>query len=350
MRLLSTDSVSCYGGRDDGWSEAILASCPSLRTGCRPAPWARNAHLQNLLTVAHDGLASAPRWDLDERLVMADGGTISIQWLGLSAPPGTPVVVVLHTICGSGDALRRLVTSLHRDLGWVVAACNRRGHAGLPLTAPQINTMGSTADFRVQLDTIATRRPDAPLYGIGVSAGSGLLVRYLGEERDRARLRAGVALCPAYDVPDAFAFVHPRYDAYLTRKLIGFFLEPHRAMLGAVTGFDAGLRAPSILEFHRRIFPLAGYDSLAAYYHGSDPMAVALDITNPILVINAIDDPVCVEANVHRHLAAMQTLPRMTLAVTRYGSHCGFFDRPLAGGSWAERTIAEYLRTAHQLL
>ena len=67
-------------------------------------------------------------------------------------------------------------------------------------------------------------------------------------------------------------------------------------------------------------------------------------------IINAIDDPVCVEANVHRHLGAMQTLPRMTLAVTRYGSHCGFFDRPLAGGSWSERAIAEYLRTVHQLL
>lgn len=350
MKLLANDSVSCYGGRDEGWNEAILASCSSLRTGCRPATWARNAHVQNLLTVTHDGLASIPPWDLDERLVMADGGTVSIQWLGLAAPPDTPVVVVLHTICGSGDALRRLVTSLHRRLGWVVAACNRRGHAGLPLTAPQINTMGSTADFRVQLDAIVARRPDAALYGIGVSAGSGLLVRYLGEERDRARLRAGVALCPAYDVPDAFAFVHPHYDAYLTRKLIAFFLEPHRSMLGAVAGFDEGLRASSILEFHRQVFPLAGYDSLAAYYRGSDPMAVALDITHPILVINAIDDPVCVEANVHRHLDAMQTLPRMTLAVTRYGSHCGFFDRPLAGSSWSERAIAEYLRAAHRLL
>ena len=42
--------------------------------------------------------------------------------------------------------------------------------------------------------------------------------------------------------------------------------------------------------------------------------------------------------------------PRMTLAVTRYGGHCAFFDGPLARRSWAAGAIVEYLRTADRLL
>jgi predicted alpha/beta-fold hydrolase len=73
-------------------------------------------------------------------------------------------------------------------------------------------------------------------------------------------------------------------------------------------------------------------------------------VTVPVLVINAADDPVCVADNVHRHLDAMQQLPRLTLALTRRGGHCGFFEGLLTGESWADRAIAEYLSAAHRLL
>lgn len=350
MILASDSTLTTYGGRDGSWNEALLAACPSLRAGCVPPRWARNAHVQNLLTIVRDRTTPPVTWDLDERLVLADGGTVSIQWLGLDANADTPVLVAMHTIRGSGDGLRRFLVSVREKLGWVVAACNRRGHAGLPLTAPQINTMGSTADLRAQLAAIEVRRPGAPLYAIGMSAGSGLLVRYLGEEAERSRLRAAIAICPAYDIPGAFRYVHPGYDAYMTRQLVDFFLRRNEQVLGRVDGFAECAASTSIVEFHERLYPLAGYESAEAYFRGSNPMAVALASTTPVLVVNSADDPVCAEANVHRHLDAMTTLPRMTLALTRRGSHCGFFEGPLARESWIDRVSAEYLSAAHRLL
>jgi predicted alpha/beta-fold hydrolase len=294
--------------------------------------------------------AAPLRWDLEERLTMPDGGTVSIQWAGLDAPAGTPVLVLLHTITGSGDGLRRFVAAARAQLGWVVAACNRRGHAGLPLTAPRINTMGSTEDLHRQVDAIEARRAGAALYGVGVSAGSGLLVRYLGEARSRSRLRAAVALCPAYDIRDAFHHAHPAYDRYLTRNMVRFFLRNNRDVLGGVDGFAECAAAATLSAFHDRLHPLAGFASREAFYRASNPMEVAGDVTVPVLVINAADDPVCVERNVHRHLADMRQLPRMTLALTRRGGHCGFFDGLRTGASWADRATAEYLGTAHRLL
>ena len=69
-----------------------------------------------------------------------------------------------------------------------------------------------------------------------------------------------------------------------------------------------------------------------------------------MLVINAADDPVCVERNVRRHLSDMQRLSRMTLALTRRGGHCGFFETLRGADSWADSAIAEYLDAVHRML
>lgn len=345
-----SSNIACYAGRDRDWHGAILERCPSLRAGFEPSWWARSSHVQNVLTVVRGEAAPALKWDMEERLTMPDGGTVSIQWLGLAAAEHTPVLVVLHTITGSGDGLRRFIAAIHARLGWVVAACNRRGHAGLELTSPRINTMGATDDLRRQLVAIQARRRAASLYGVGVSAGSGLLVRYLGEEAGRSRLRAAVALCPAYDIRDAFRYAHRGYDRYLTRKMVEFFLRRNRQALGHIEGYDHCAAATTMAEFHDRLYPLAGFETREAFYLGSNPMEVARDVAVPVLVINAADDPVCVERNVHRHLGDMQQLPRMTLALTRRGGHCGFFESLRGADSWADRAVAEYLGAADRML
>ncbi|MFT4571909.1 MAG: putative alpha/beta-fold hydrolase [Hyphomicrobiaceae bacterium] len=346
MLLSQSERATCYGGQDAEWNNAIRDACPSLQVGCVPPPWAGNPHIQNVLTLVRDRSAPPMLWDSDEFIPLDDGGHVSIQWSGLAESAGTPVIVLMHTICGSSDALRRLVADLRASLGWVVAGVNRRGHTGRPLGAAQINTMGSTADLRRQIERIRVRRPGAPLYGVGISAGSGLLVRYLGEEGEASAFDAAVAVCPAYDVPAAFGNVDPRYDRYLTRRLLGFFLGANRSVLGRVPGFERCMASRTILEFHERLYPLAGYESFEAYIDGSNPMRVATNVTTPTLVINAADDPVCVQKNLDQHLDAMQALPRMILTLTRHGSHCGFFEGPGARSSWLTTAISEFLPSA----
>jgi predicted alpha/beta-fold hydrolase len=343
----SSDSIACYSGRDREWHGEVLARCPALRAGFEPTFLARNTHVQSVLTVFRGDGAPSLAWDREERLTMPDGGTVSVQWLGLDAPEETPVLVLLHTITGSGDGLRRFIAGVRERLGWVVAACNRRGHAGLELTAPRINTMGATDDLRRQLVAIEARRPAAALYGVGVSAGSGLLVRYLGEEGAGAHFRAAVALCPAYDLRDAFRYAHRAYDRYLTRKMVEFFLRRNKDALSHIDGYDDCVAATTMADFHDRLYPLAGFESREAFYLGSNPMEVARNVAVPVLVINAADDPVCVERNVNRHLEEMQRLSRMTLAVTRRGGHCGFFEGLRRSDSWSDRAIAEYLGAVH---
>ena len=110
-------------------------------------------------------------------MTLADGGTVTLEWLGRDDPAATPTIVVLPTICGDGQTMRRTVTGLRRRRGGRIVVCNRRGHGDLPLSAPRFSTLGATDDVRAQLTHIRAAVPASPLYGLGVSAGSGLLVR-----------------------------------------------------------------------------------------------------------------------------------------------------------------------------
>lgn len=338
-----TRGLSIYSGHDEAWNRSVLAACPSLRAGFTPPLWIRSAHVQTGMFVAREGLAPALQWDATQLVTTDDGGTLSIQWLGLDAPAATPVIVVLPTITGTGDSLRRTIATLRRNTGWIVAACNRRGHAPLRLTSPRINTMGSTADLEQQLDVIQARRPGAALLGVGISAGSGLLVRYLGETGPRSRLRAAVACCPGYDISVAFRVMHPAYDRVLTKNLVRRFIHAHAPTWHGLDGVDACAASRSVAEFHDRMYPLAGYTSRDEYYARSNPMEVAQGVDVPLLVLNAADDPVCSVKNIHPELPRLQALRQLTLVLTRYGGHCGFFDAALAQDSWSDRLLAEYL-------
>lgn len=55
---------------------------------------------------------------------------------------------------------------------------------------------------------------------------------------------------------------------------------------------------PEIGLFHTVSHTLSGYASEADYNVGTDPFGVASNIAIPMLAINALDDPVCVEGNI----------------------------------------------------
>ena len=325
----------------------VRAHCPALRQPYRPPWWSANRHLQLALLAWRDARTPALRYDASEALTLSDGGTVSLDWLGLDEPPATPIVVVLPTICGDGQSMRRTVTGLRRRLGWRVVVCNRRGHGSLPLTAPRFSTLGTTADVRAQLTRIRERFPAAPLYGLGVSAGSGLLVRYLGEEGAATPLTAAIAYCPGYDTTRAFHRIHPLYDRYLVGALRRYFLERHAEVLAGEPGFAVALASRTVGELHDRQYALAGFASTEAYHAQTNPMLVADGVAVPVLILNAADDPVCTRINVEEHRALFARVPESLLVLTARGSHCAFFEGHWRPRSWAHRLVAEYFQAVH---
>jgi predicted alpha/beta-fold hydrolase len=332
-------------------ADAVLARCPSLRGRFWPTPWCFNRHLQVALMALRDAREPPLRFDRHERLSLPDGGTVSLDWLGLErATASTPVLAVLPSLCGDGQSLRGFAREMRMRLGWTVVVLNRRGHGDVPLTTPCFNTLGSASDLREQLRHVRATLPFAALYAVGVSAGSGLLVRHLGEEGARTPVAAAVALCPGYDTTRAFDRVHRAYDRYMARLLREYFLDRHEAVLRPVAGYAETRASRSVAEFHARGFGLAGFSSAAEFHRSTNPMAVVAGIRVPLLVLNAADDPVCVVENVREHLDVVDALPETVVALTARGSHCAFLEGVRRPSSWAHRVIAEYLAAADAVL
>jgi predicted alpha/beta-fold hydrolase len=238
--------------------------------------------------------------------------------------------------------MRGLVRDLHQQTGWRVVVCTRRGHGDLPLTAPRINTMGDTDDLREQLTVIQQRYPQSPLYAVGISAGSGLLVRYLGEEGESAPFRGAMAYCPGYNIEVAFRRARQPYNRMMARKLARTFVTANAETFSKLQSYNACASAPDLHAFHANLHEMAGYPSHADFLQASNPMVVMKRISIPLLVLNAEDDPVCVIGNVREYESLVRELPRTLLVVTRRGSHCAYFEgwRPR---SWANRLIADFL-------
>ncbi|WP_051144674.1 YheT family hydrolase [Perlucidibaca piscinae] len=340
--------VICH---DSPRNREVVAALPPLQTDFTPTPWLFNAHAQlifySLRKISQQRRQRrAALYDHRERLTMRDGGLTALYWCGHDLPADTPTIVVLHTITGSPDSMAELVRDLRRGTGWRVVLCLRRGHADLPLVTPRMNLFGCTDDLREQLAVIRRRFPDSPLYAVGSSAGSGLLVRYLGEEGEAAPFRAGFAYCPGYDTDAGLDVVHPRYSRMMARKLQRQFITPNHTRLAHLSTLPRLQAAEDLASLHRAQFELAGHPDYAAYDRASNPMHVFERIRVPLMVLNAEDDPVCRIGNLTPWLPTMLAMPNVILVTTAEGSHCAHYEG-WAARSWSARLMSGYFRVMH---
>lgn len=135
---------------------------------------------------------------------------------------------------------------------------------------------GNSSDLREALREASARYPRAAsLCLVGFSAGSGLLLRILGEAALAGgaalpRVTAAVGISPAYAVPAAWSLVRSPYNEELTRRSVWHFVERHAAQPGSVrfreahpAAFEAALRVADLSAFHATTYQLAGFTSEA---------------------------------------------------------------------------------------
>lgn len=321
----------------------ILDQLPQLTEKYRPTPWLSNTHAHLLYFDLIKKRSIRLRYERTDQLRMQDGGTTAVAWLGLDLPKNTPTIVVMHTITGTPESMRELVRDLHHLTGWRIALCLRRGHANLPLTVPQINLFGSTEDLREQLVHIQQQYPTSDLYAVGSSAGTGLLVRYLGECGLDTPFKAAFALCPGYDTSSGFEYVHPFYSKMMTKKLFEKFVAPYMSVWEKTTALDKVKHAKNLLDFEQGYYEMAGYSQYRSYNEATNPIYVLENIKIPLLILNAEDDPVCHIKNLEPFKERILKMPNVAVVTTKKGSHCGFYEGIAHTESWATKLMANYL-------
>lgn len=321
----------------------------------RYAPtWWTNGHVQVVLTFL---VPQAPIKYAREVLTLRDGGHASLDWAleasgpaarsGRSLQDDSPIVVIMHGLTGCSDSMRSLCAEalVH---GYRPVVFNKRGHGGLPLATPKLQEFGCVQDLKEAIARIEQAFPSSKLYGIGSSAGSGLLCSYLGDTGNASRLDAGVLISPGYNAFDLFCRgrIHRFYDFLMTFTLKRFLLN-HEAHLRDVVDVPAALRATSIREFDKHVYmKMHGYANLEAYWVTNNPTRALDNIMRPSLCLNAWDDPVCTKETILYD--QFERNPIAMLIETEKGSHCAFYEGHVWLKSWANTAAMEYLDHVRQ--
>merc|ERR1719329_707294 len=136
----------------------------------------------------------------NEEVACRDNGRVLIQWLNdevtKQLPKDAPVLCLLPTSIarsrGCLDLLREVPT-----YGWRACVFARHGEV-LPLFAPRFNLVGDCEDVVAQVRVVRDHYPNAYIGMVGLSAGSGLLLSYLGRQGATSPVQVGASLCPAY--------------------------------------------------------------------------------------------------------------------------------------------------------
>uniref|UniRef100_K3WWC1 AB hydrolase-1 domain-containing protein n=1 Tax=Globisporangium ultimum (strain ATCC 200006 / CBS 805.95 / DAOM BR144) TaxID=431595 RepID=K3WWC1_GLOUD len=312
--------------------------------------WWANGHVQIFLTFLVRQARIKYKRDV---LVLEDGGHASLDWaLESSAPDAAtrtqklpddaPIVVILHGLTGCSDNMRSLCAEAFKH-GYRPVVFNKRGHGGVKLMTPRLQGFGCVKDLTEAIVEIEKAYPRSKLYGIGLSAGSGLLTSYLGETGGKSRLEAGVMISPGYNTYDLFCLgrIHRLYDVLMTFALKKLLLEHKRELQDVIDVFKA-LRVTSVREFDEHVYmKLNGYADLESYWVDNNPSRAYDNVQRPTLCINALDDPVCTKENIAYNL--FEDHPRAMLIETEAGSHCGFFEGDIPRKSWSNEVAMRYL-------
>ncbi|XP_077995577.1 protein ABHD15-like [Glandiceps talaboti] len=319
----------------------LLKSCSRLTCPYVPTIWARNGHLQTLLGF----LLPQPEVLFRRKYFqLKDDGVIALDWVIANSArrihDRTTIVIVLPGLTGGPESVADICKEVSRR-GLRAVVYNKRGHGNSPLTTPKLQSFGDTSDLRQVVKYVRDLYKHAKITAIGVSAGSGLLVSYLGEYGSSTYLSTAVCISPGYSAKELFdTGIRKPYTWFLLQGL-KLLLAKHSGALSSVIDVDKALQSRSIPEFEETVYSkLYGFKDLDDYWEKNDPMREVDEIAIPVLCINSLDDPVCPSGIIPFDLFTV--LPNFLLVTTESGGHCGFFEgwQP---ESWSNRLSLDYI-------
>lgn len=260
-----------------------------------------------------------------------------------------PIVIICHGVFQNGADLYDFCRFMTETCGYVVCVFNRRGN-DMPLSRARFNTVGDQADFRFILSRLREFFANNCFYGVGISAGSSLLARYLGDAGEECELEGGVLISGGYDMELSLRHMTPLADLVVTTQAKSFFLERNEETLARQDG--PGLqrlkRSRSMQEFHEHLHVFDGKASREEYFQTHNPALVLDRIARPVVYINAYDD-MCFPGHFtfqYKHLVERCQLA--TIVHMERGGHGTFYENWDAGSSRAFQCVREFVDCLHK--
>jgi predicted alpha/beta-fold hydrolase len=288
-------------------------------------------------------------WSRRERIATSDGDFVDLDWAD-GAPPGSPLLLVLHGLEGSSRS--HYAVGLMRQAiarGWRAVTLNFRSCSGELNRRLPFYHSGHTDDLDEVVTLLTSRERGLRLAIVGVSLGGNVLLKWLGERGSEAPVIGAVAISVPFDLASCARVLDrgPRCWVYTAN-----FLRTMRAKVIDKAARDPEMARVVDLAELRRTRTFARYDRLVTaplngfadehdYWRRASSGPYVARIRRPTLLVSALDDPIVPPTALPR-LADLP--PGVRAEFPARGGHAGFIEGwPWRVRSWAERRALEFL-------
>ena len=311
----------------------------------RPSRWLRNRHLQSMLasTAWRRGriLRGAAALLASQRELLLDcGAGVRLQCFVSSPAPGGGPVVLLHGWEGSADSL--YVLSLAQLLfaqRFAVVRLNLRDHGDTHHLNRELFHSCRLPEVIGAVRALQQHFAGTALRLVGFSLGGNFMLRVAAQAREAGLdLAHVIAVSPVLDPAQTLTALErglPGYERYFVRK---WLRSLRRKQAAWPESYDfrrlarlRGLRSMTA-ELVRSYSEFATLEDYLNGYALTGARLAPLEV--PALILTSRDDPIIPAAG----LARLARPAALSIIVTRYGGHCGFFQQ-LTGPTWLERRI-----------
>ncbi|EGZ14956.1 hypothetical protein PHYSODRAFT_333242 [Phytophthora sojae] len=351
--------------RSTDGNKKLLAHCPTITKHKYYPPWRLfNGHLQTV-RFAYD--ERGPEINYKRQLLrLPDGGVVSLDWALLHAQdapaqvgdlnksvsasstwlpdvePARRTVILLPGLTGGSpeNYIRSTIARLH-ELGWQCVVLNARGCANTPVKTAQLFCSAYTGDLRFVLQQLSEKYEFAKeaFVGVGFSMGSNVLVKYLGEEGDKAPLTGAVSVGNPFDLAICSAnfggslFNRMTYDKALNSNLRELFFNKCNAAEHFVdfpgVDLEAIKASRTVRDFDDTLTKYVfHYNTVDDYYNDAGSVKKLGDVRVPLLCINAEDDPISISSALPKD-DEVRSNPNVILCTTKSGGHLAFYESSL---------------------
>ena len=221
-----------------------------------------------------------------------------------------------------------------------------RGCTGEPNRLPVSYHSGFTQDLEYLSGLLKQREPGTPLAAVGYSLGGNVLLKWLGESPNAARLVTGVAVSVPFDLAACSAAVEKGFSRVYMWELMG---RMRRSVTRKFERIASPISLPDIesLRTFRQYddaltAPLHGYKDADDYYSRCSSRQFLKRIQVPTLVLHSSDDPFMTPETVPTE-AELSSAVRFELSAK--GGHVGFMNGSIFRPQrWLEGRIARHFR------
>ena len=284
-----------------------------------------------------------------ERLELNDGDFIDIDWLDNSID--TPLVILFHGLEGdSSSHYAQSIMGQIQELGWRGAVVHFRGCSGTPNRLPRAYHAGDSEEIDRILSKVRERgnsfSSNTQLYVVGISLGGNALLKWLGEQGERAYhvIDGAVTVSVPLDLVAAGEALDSGFNRLYTQHFLGTLKKKALEKLNHFPGlFDAAAvaRCATLYQFDNLVTaPLHGFSNTDEYWTLSSSKPWLQHIQVPTLVINARNDPFMPSSALP---APNDVSSAVALEFPEQGGHVGFLSSPFPGKlTWLPERIIRF--------